>query len=112
MSNMATASLRQASRLFCRQTAPSAGVLRSCAARVANTSNQTIYRRGYVSATKKNSAEVNVDAIIKADQKAFLKETGTLPEKHIIPGTSVDAGAMMSPMAGMKLNSVSSVYSF
>jgi len=43
--------------------------------------------------------QVSVDTTIKADQKAFFKETGTLPEKHIMPGTRVSADAIMSPMA-------------
>jgi len=74
--------------------------------------NQKMSRRGYVSETKKDNAQVNVDMTIRADQKAFFKETGTLPEKHIIPGTNVNADTMMSPMAGMKLKSACSVYSY
>lgn len=58
-------------------------------------------RRGYVSETPTNNASVNVDTAIRADQKAFFKETGKLPENQIVPGTNVDADAMMSPIAGM-----------
>ena len=53
-----------------------------------------------MSETKKDSAQVNVDTAIRAEQKAFFAETGKLPEKHIMPGTSANADAMMSPMAG------------
>jgi cysteine desulfurase len=60
-------------------------------------------KRGYVSATKKDNAQVNVDTAIRAEQKAFFAETGKLPENQIIPGTSANADAMMSPMAGMLL---------
>jgi cysteine desulfurase len=76
------------------------GVLRSSAARVAGISNPKILRRGYVSETKKDNAQVNVDTAIRAEQKAFFAETGKLPEK-IMPGTGVNADTMMSPMAGM-----------
>jgi cysteine desulfurase len=67
---------------------------------VAGISNQKISRRGYVSETKKDSAQVNVDTAIRADQKAFFAETRKLPESKIVPGTSATADAMMSPMAG------------
>lgn len=60
--------------------------------------------RTYVSETKKDSAQVNVDTAIRADQKAFFAETGKLPENQIVPGTSVEADAMMSPMAGTSLD--------
>lgn len=106
MSTLGTASVRQASRLCLKQTPASAGALRNSICRVATISNK-ISRRGYVSESKRDSAQVNVDTTIRADQKAFFKETGTLPEKHTIPGTSVDADAMMSPMAG-KLMSANS----
>lgn len=58
-------------------------------------------RRGYVSETKKDSAQVNVDTAIRAEQKAFFAETGKLPENQIVPGSGVNADAMMSPIAGM-----------
>lgn len=111
MSNMATTSLRQAARLCVKQSSPSAALLRSSAvSRVAVISNQ---RRTYVSETKKDSAQVNVDTAIRADHKAFFQETGKLPENVSMPGTMVDADAMMSPMAGMLyLISASSVYSY
>jgi len=57
--------------------------------------------RKYVSETKKGNAQVNVDTVIRADQKAFFKETGKLPEHQTMPGTLVNADAMMSPMAGV-----------
>lgn len=101
MSGIASKSLRQASGLCLKQPA-SAVLLRSTAtARVAATSLKTS-RRGYVSATRKDSAQVNVDTAIRAEQKAFFAETGKLPENQSIPGTSANAEAMMSPMAGMQ----------
>ena len=53
-----------------------------------------------MSESKKDNAQVNVDTAIRAEQKAFFAETGKLPEKHIVPGMSATADAMMSPMAG------------
>jgi len=100
MSSIASNSLRQASRLCLKQSPSSTGVLRNSAARVVGISNQKISRRGYVSETKKDSAQVNVDTAIRADQKAFFAETGKLPESKTVQGTSVNADAMMSPMAG------------
>ena len=103
MSNLASSSLRQASRLCLKPLASSAGILRSStAARVAGISSQNISRRGYVSETKKDNAQVNVDTAIRAEQKAFFAETGKLPETQMMPGTSANADAMMSPIAGMQ----------
>ncbi|KAI9055528.1 hypothetical protein LZ554_000476 [Drepanopeziza brunnea f. sp. 'monogermtubi'] len=104
MSTIASFSLRQASRLCLRQPASvsalmrSAGKLRSAEM---GTKAQKTARRGYVSETKKDSAQVNVDTAIRAEQKAFFAETGKLPENQIVPGTNVNADAMMSPIAGV-----------
>lgn len=67
------------------------------------TISQKTAKRGYVSETSKNNAQVSVDTAIRADQKAFFAETGKLPESKIVPGTNVDADAIMSPMAGKLL---------
>ena len=60
-------------------------------------------RRNYVSRTRPANATVNVsvDTAIKADQKAFLKETGTPPQDAIMPTTGMSADVMLSPTAGM-----------
>jgi len=81
---------------------PARVLLRNSAVSVAAISQKTT-KRGYVSETLKNNAQVNVDTAIRADQKAFFAETGKLPESKIVPGTNVDADAMMSPMAGKLL---------
>lgn len=100
MSTLATKSLRQASRLCLKQPA-SSNLLRCFASsRVAGVAGQKTVTRGYVSETKRDSAQVNIDTAIRADQKAFFAETGKLPENQIIPGTNVNADAMMSPIAG------------
>lgn len=100
MPTMPANTLRQASRLCLKQSSSTTSVLRNSAARAAGISNQTTSKRGYVSATKKDNAQINVDTAIRADQKAFFAETGKLPENTIMPGTDVNADAMMSPMAG------------
>ncbi len=101
MSNIASSSLRQASRL-CAKQASSAGLIRVApVSRAGPAAAQKISRRGYVSETKKDSAQVNVETAIRADQKAFFAETGKLPENQAMRGTTANADAMMSPIAGM-----------
>lgn len=102
MSSVASRSLRQASRLCLKQSmSPAAARVRSSAvARVASTSYPGVSRRGYVSETKKDSAQVNLDSAIRSEQKSFFEETGKHAENQSIPGSSVNADAMMSPMAG------------
>jgi cysteine desulfurase len=101
MSNMASTSLRQASR-FLKQMNPAAGLLRSSAiARVASITNQRVSRRGYVSETKKDSAQVNLDSAIRSEQQSFFRETGKKPSEQSVSGVVENADAMMSPMAGM-----------
>jgi cysteine desulfurase len=101
MSNLVVTSLRQASRLCVKQPGLSTGLSRSAAPRVAAVSSQKISRRGYVSETKTDNAQVNIDTAIRADQKAFVQQVGKMPENQTVPGTNVNADVMMSPMAGM-----------
>lgn len=100
MPNIAANSLRQASRLCLKPAASKAGLLRASTHRVAAISAHPISRRGYVSESKKDNAQVSVETAIRADQKQFFAETGKLPQDEIVPGTSTTADAMMSPMAG------------
>ncbi|KAF2269942.1 cysteine desulfurase [Lojkania enalia] len=58
-------------------------------------------RRSYVSETKPSSATVNIEAAIKADQKAFLSETGKRPQDATMSTTGMNAETMMSPSAGI-----------
>ncbi|EKD21410.1 uncharacterized protein L3040_000555 [Drepanopeziza brunnea f. sp. 'multigermtubi'] len=104
MSTIASSSLRQASRLCLRQPASASALMRSAGklrSAEMGTKAQKNVRRGYVSETKKDSAQVNVDTAIRAEQKAFFAETGKLPENQSVPGTNVNADAMMSPIAGV-----------
>ena len=101
MSGIAANTMRQASRLCVRQSNSAAGKLRTPSLRATATSGQSISRRGYVSETKKDNAQVSIDTAVKADQKAFFQESGKLPQNTIIGGINVNADAMMSPMAGV-----------
>lgn len=101
MSSLTSKSLRQASRLCLKQPTSATGLARTSAfARVASISNQRISRRGYVSETKKDSAQVNLDTAIRSEQKSFFEETGKHAENQSISGSSANADAMMSPIAG------------
>ncbi|KAI9742175.1 MAG: cysteine desulfurase [Claussenomyces sp. TS43310] len=100
-SKVATASLRHAVRLGAKQN-PSTGLLRSSnLPKTLASASRKPSARGYVSETKKDNAQVSIDSAIRADQKAFFAETGKSPENVPMQGTSVDADAMMSPMAGV-----------
>jgi len=93
--------MRQACRVCTQAKSTPSGLLRSSKiGQTARIANQRTTRRTYVSETKRDHASVNVDTTIRAEQKAFFQETGKLPEKQTVPGTSVNADAMMSPMAG------------
>lgn len=64
-----------------------------------------IVRRHYVSETKPSNATVSVESAVKADQKAFFKETGNRPQDAVMPTTGLAADAMLSPTAGAYCNS-------
>ncbi|KAH8808048.1 cysteine desulfuras-like protein [Xylogone sp. PMI_703] len=101
MSNLAI-SLRQASRLCLKQHASANVLLTKSVVRAAGAqSMQNVTKRTYVSETKKDSAQVNVDTAIRADQKAFFAETGKKAEAEVVAGTGITADAMMSPVAGV-----------
>ncbi|KAG9695492.1 cysteine desulfurase, partial [Aureobasidium melanogenum] len=57
--------------------------------------------RSYVSESSSRNATINVESTIKADQKAFLAETGLKPKDATMPATGMSAEAMMSPAAGI-----------
>lgn len=99
-SNVVSLSLRQASRLCANR---SGVLLRSSSLPKAITASA---RRTYVSESKKDNAQVNVDSAIRADQKAFFAETGKRPQDVDMAGVSVNAEAMMSPMAGMHFSDI------
>ena len=101
MSNLASSSLRQVSWL-CTKHISSAGLIRVAPlSRAIPALAQKTARRGYVSETKKDNAQVNVETAIRADQKAFFAETGKLPENQLMQGAGANADTMMSPIAGL-----------
>jgi len=68
----------------------------------ASPAQASINRRAYVSESKPSRAQVSdVESAIKADQKSFIKQTGSLPSQVKIPGTDMSADTMMSPSAGI-----------
>ncbi|KAF2278862.1 cysteine desulfurase [Westerdykella ornata] len=98
MSTIAPSFARQALRVASRGSSASAfsrGASRAALTQCINS------RRSYVSETKSANATVNLETTIKADQKAFLQETGKRPEDVKMPTTGLDADAMMSPTAGI-----------
>ncbi|KFY86984.1 hypothetical protein V500_07263 [Pseudogymnoascus sp. VKM F-4518 (FW-2643)] len=103
MANVGSSSLRQAARL-CTKNISSAGLIRSSVlsrAAVVGASGQKVSGRRYVSESKKDAAQVNVESAIKADQKKFFQETGKSPLDQPMQTTGANADAMMDPMAGV-----------
>lgn len=66
-------------------------------------SGQKVSGRRYVSESKKDAAQVNVESAIKADQKKFVQEMGKTQLEQPMHPTGANADAMMDPMAGMNL---------
>lgn len=102
MSNLAPRSVRQASRLYSKSIDSSTGHIRSSPhPRTAGLCANRHPHRTYVSPTKPDKANVNVDTAIRADHHAFTAQTGALPENVKMPTTGMSADAMMSPAAGI-----------
>lgn len=97
--------------------APSAArqALRNCGRRLSTTSTASLAtqhatractasrgRRHYVSESNPKNASVSVESTIRADQKAFLNETGMRPKDAGLPSVPGLPGDMaMSPQAGI-----------
>lgn len=94
MSSSASIVARQALRIASRRSPASAFARAS--PQVAAVGS----RRSYVSETKPSNATVNVETAIKADQKAFLNQTGERPRDATMPATGLPGDAMLSPTAG------------
>lgn len=58
-------------------------------------------KRCYVTETKSGKAQVNIDSAIKAEQKAFMNQTGVKPAQTEVPGSAVSGDAALSPSAGI-----------
>ncbi|KAI8630016.1 cysteine desulfurase [Xylariaceae sp. FL1651] len=96
MANVASTALRQASRLGLSQSFATVplrqyqNLSRSAAAAVTKS-----LRRGYVSETKRDNAQVNVETAIRLDKKDFMNEKGEL----VMPGSGSALNAAGSPVA-------------
>ncbi|KAJ9638973.1 cysteine desulfurase [Coniosporium apollinis] len=100
MSNIAPTAARQVFRACSRRARPSStNAIRPSSLVATPLAFRGHGRRNYVSETK--PAQATVDTTIKADQRAFLQETGKKPEDVKMPTTGISADAMMSPAAGI-----------
>ncbi|KAI0885671.1 cysteine desulfurase [Annulohypoxylon maeteangense] len=96
MANVASSALRRASRLGLKQSlssTPLRGI--PSISRVAAVTTTQVSRRGYVSETKRDNAQVNVETAIRLDKKDFMNEKGEL----ITGRPGAPANATISPMA-------------
>ncbi|KAI1446242.1 cysteine desulfurase [Annulohypoxylon stygium] len=96
MANVASSALRQASRLGLKPSlvsTPLRGI--PSISRVASVTTTRASRRGYVSETKRDNAQVNVETAIRLDKKDFMNEKGEL----ITGRPGAPANATISPMA-------------
>ncbi len=103
MANSASPAVKQVLRLSSRRLSSSHGLIRSsrCLGAPVTSAANRAPRRSYVSESKPNKAQVNVETAIKADHHAFTAQTGMLPENARMPGTDMSADVMMSPAAGI-----------
>jgi cysteine desulfurase len=96
MSSVASSALKQASRLALKQSASSSPIRGSPAiSRAAVATAAHASRRNYVSHSKTNNAQVNVETAIRLDKKDFVNKEGQL----ITPASAPPANATISPMA-------------
>ncbi|KAI9683216.1 MAG: cysteine desulfurase, partial [Bogoriella megaspora] len=101
MSTVIPTAARQGFRLCSRQSVRREIGRNSRYVAAATSSPGVSGRRTYVSETKKQNATVNVDTAIRADQKAFLQETGKRPGEVQLPTTGMSADVAMNPSAGI-----------
>ncbi|KAK7969499.1 cysteine desulfurase [Apiospora saccharicola] len=96
MVNAASSALRQASRLGLRQslTSTTSRTLPTVSRAVA-TAPVRASRRSYVSESKRDHAQVNIETAIKLDKKDFMNDKGEM----VMPGAGTPANASVSPMA-------------
>jgi len=96
MSNVASTALRRASCLGLRPSLTAAPLRQSkYLHRLASPAVTKSSRRGYVSETKRDNAQVNIETAIKLDKKDFVNEKGEL----VMPGSGSALNATGSPVA-------------
>lgn len=102
MATVASTAIRQSSKLTSTCLSTINSISRSSRYRLLPISRSNVIKaRYYVSESKVDKAQVNVDTASTADHHAFTAQTGLLPEKVQIPGMQMSADAMMSPAAGI-----------
>lgn len=95
MSAVASSALRQASRLGLKQTLSNSARAAPSLSRIATVASTRVSRRNYVSETKRDNAQVNVETAIRLDKKDFMNEKGEL----VMPGPGNPATPTNNPMA-------------
>jgi cysteine desulfurase len=103
MASTAPTALRQAARACARRTSFTSTFVRNAPQLSARacTPAWTESKRTYVSESKPDHAQAVVDTAIKADQKAFISQTGKMPENARLPGSGLEGDVAMSPAAGI-----------
>ncbi|MCJ1286858.1 cysteine desulfurase [Xylographa opegraphella] len=104
MSVLIPLTLRQTSRLCSLRLSSSPGLLRSLEfprPTGGYPGRRVSPRRSYVSETKAQTAQVNIETAINSGHKEFAAQTGSLPRNVQIPGTEMSADIMLSPAAGI-----------
>ena len=102
MSGFAPGVLRQVPRACSRRLSSSNVTNLPHLRSATGSARASLIRRTYVSESTPKQAQVSdIESAIKADQKSFIKQTGTLPSQIKMPGTEMSAEAMMSPAAGI-----------
>lgn len=99
MHGLSPSTLRQASRA-CTRHLTSTRPAHIPSSRLLPSSIQSLHRT-YVSTSDPAKAQVTIDTAIKADQKAFLNQTGSRPQDVTLPGSMVTGDAAMSPQAAI-----------
>ncbi|KAI0402560.1 cysteine desulfurase [Xylaria palmicola] len=95
MANVATTALRRASRLGLKPSFATALRQSQPLTRLAAAATSSTARRGYVSETKRDNAQVSVETAIKLDKHDFMNEKGEL----VMPGSKSALDAAGSPVA-------------
>lgn len=102
VASVASVAIRQSSRLNSKCFLAASSISRnSCRSSSPLASARATIRRCYVSDSKVDRAQVNIDTVIEADHHAFTAQTGQLPDKIKVPGMEMHADVMMSPVAGI-----------
>lgn len=103
MSSITPSALRQASRVCSKRVTLSNNLCASSVSPrcVVATGGRLPSKRTYVSDSNSNKAQASVDTAIKAEQKAFVNQTGTKPQDVSVPGSAASGDTLMSPSAGI-----------